>query len=139
MEIEIPAEEFQTFIEKAYTDFSKNLRVQGFRQGKVPKEIIEREVGTDGIFKEAGDQAVKEKYPQAILENKVEPISSPEISILKLSSGNPFIFKARFSVLPKLSLPDYKKSPPQLKKEKSRLEKKKLRRPCWSFKNLGQN
>lgn len=116
MEIEIPAEEFQTFIEKAISDLSKNVKIDGFREGKVPKEIIEREIGTDRIFKEAGDQAVKAKYLLAILENKIEPISSPEISILKLSPGNPFIFKARFSVLPKLNLPDYKKITSLVKK-----------------------
>ena len=126
MEVEISPEEFHVFIEKAYADFSKNLKVEGFRQGKVPKEIIEREVGTDRIFKEAGDQAVKEKYLQAILENKVEPISSPEISILKLSPGNPFIFKARFSILPKLSLPDYKKIASSVKKGEVQIEEKEI-------------
>ncbi|MCH8741375.1 trigger factor [Patescibacteria group bacterium] len=128
MEVEISPEEFQTFIEKAISDLSKNIKIDGFRQGKVPKDIIEREIGTDGIFKEAGDQAVKEKYLQAIAENKVEPISSPEISILKLSPGNPFIFKARFSILPKLSLPDYKKIASLVKKREIQVGEEEIKK-----------
>lgn len=109
IEIEISPEELQVFIDKAYRNLGQALKIQGFRQGKAPKEIIEKEIGKDKIFKEAGENAVKEKYLQAILENKIEPISSPEIRILKLAPGNPLVFKARFSVLPNVKLPDYRK------------------------------
>jgi trigger factor len=57
---------------------------------------------------QAADLAVKDKYPQAVYKENIEPISSPEVNIIKLAKGNPFEFKVKVSVLPDIVLPDYK-------------------------------
>jgi len=142
LRIEVPIEEFNDFIEKAALDLGKDLEVEGFRKGKAPKEIIEREVGLGQILSKAAELAIEENYQKAILEKKIEAISPPKIEILKLARGNPFEFKAKTQVLPEIELPDYKKIVSQvqkrevavtkeeierLKAEKKRLEKERVR------------
>ena len=109
LKIEVSAGEFDHFIEKATLNLGKDLEIKGFRKGKVPKEIIEKEVGPEKILVEAADLAVRENYQKAILENKVEAIFQPKIEIQKLVRGDSFIFLAKTAVLPEIKLPDYKK------------------------------
>jgi len=140
--VRIPAEEFNNFIEKATLDLGKELEIKGFRKGKAPKEMAEREIGPGRILEEAANQAIKENYLKAISENKIEAIFKPEIEILKLALGNPFEFKAKISVLPEVKLPDYKQIASQvlrrevvvakeeierLRAEKERIEKERIR------------
>jgi trigger factor len=126
LEIELPTEEFNKFIEKATQDLGKDLEIEGFRKGKVPKEIVEKEIGLAKILEEAVQLAIKENYPQAILENKIEVISQPEVEILKLAPGNPFIFRAKTQVLPEIKLADYKKIAFRIKKNEVLVEDKEV-------------
>jgi len=126
LEIEVPAEEFNGFINRATLNLSKNLEVKGFRKGKVPKEVVEKQAGKEKILVEAGHLAVEENYRKAILENKVEAISQPEINIKKLAPGNSFVFLAKIEVLPEIKLPDYKKIAAKIKKKKIEVEKKEI-------------
>jgi len=126
--VRVPAEEFNNFIEKATLDLTKELEIKGFRKGKAPKEMAEREIGQGRILETAASQAVKENYLRAISENKIEAISKPEIEILKLAAGNPFEFKAKISVLPEVKLPDYKKIASQIKKREIRVSEEEIER-----------
>lgn len=110
LKIEIPVEEFQTFVEKAVFDLGQDLEVKGFRKGKAPKEVIEKELGLESILKEAAERAIQTNYPRAIsqLADKIEVISQPEIEILKLAPNNPLEFKAKIWILPEIKLADYK-------------------------------
>jgi FKBP-type peptidyl-prolyl cis-trans isomerase (trigger factor) len=139
---EIPFEEFEKFLEKATFDLGKDLEIEGFRKGKAPKEMIEKVVGLERILREGANLAIREVYPQLILENKIEPLGQPEVEILKLAPVNPFEFKVIFWVLPEIKLPDYKNlissikrkeivlTPEEIEKlrrEKERIEKERLR------------
>jgi len=119
IEVEIPKEEFDGFIEKAFKKAGANMQMKGFRKGNVPKNIIEEHIGKEGILVEAGDLAVQETYKKAILqlakEQGIEPISSPEVKIKKIAIGSSLIYEATFSVLPEVSLPDYKKMAKKVK------------------------
>lgn len=119
LKIEVPALEFQNFIEGAILDLGQNVEVPGFRKGKAPKEIIEREVGLDKILKVASEAAIKENYLKAIEENKIEAIGQPEITLLKLAQGNPLEFKARVAILPDIYLPDCRQVGAKVKKQKN--------------------
>lgn len=118
IEIEISPKEFENYFEQATLKLGENLEFEGFRKGMVPKEIIEKKVGKENILVQAADLAVQENYRKAILENKIEAVSEPQIDILKLAQGNPFIFRVKISVLPEIKLPDYKKIASQVKKNK---------------------
>jgi len=106
--IEIPWEEFKPYVDKAYSILGENIAVKGFRKGNVPQDILEKEIGQDKVLAQAADLTVKDKYPQAVYKENIEPISSPEVNIIKLAKGNPFEFKVKVSVLPDIVLPDYK-------------------------------
>ena len=109
IEIEISAEEFNKYVDQALLHLQEQIKVDGFRQGQVPKEIIEAKVGEENLLMEAGDLAVKDSYYKFVLENNIEPISKPEVQILKIAKGNPFLFKIKTIILPDIELADYKK------------------------------
>jgi len=110
IEFELTAEELQKHIEHALSHFKEHMKIDGFRPGQVPLKIIEEKVGQDALLMEAGELAVKEVYLKYILENKLEPVGQPEVQIMKIAKGNPFLFKAKITVLPDIELPDYKEA-----------------------------
>lgn len=120
LNIGISTEEFDKFLEKAVFKLGKDLeiKVNGFRGGRAPREILEKVIGKEKILQEAANLAIKENYLKAVFENKIEVISPPKIEILKLAPKNPFEFKAIVSVLPKIELPDYRKIASEVKKRK---------------------
>jgi trigger factor len=69
IEVEISKQEFEDFVEKAYKKAGANMEMKGFRKGSVPRDIIEKHIGKEGILVEAGDLAVQESYKKAVLEN----------------------------------------------------------------------
>lgn len=126
LKIKLPVEEFKRFLEKATFELGKDLEVEGFRKGRAPREVIEREIGFRKILAEAAQEAIKENYKKAILENKIEAISQPKIEVLKLAPGNPFEFKAEIQILPEVKLPDYKKIASQIKKREVSVSKEEI-------------
>jgi len=118
LEVEIGAEDFEIFFERAFLILSKDLEIPGFRKGKVPRNIAQSKIGQENILMEAAKLAIRESYLKIILEQKLEVISQPKVEILKLAPKNPFSFRATFSVLPKVELPDYKKIASKIKKNK---------------------
>lgn len=126
IEVEISKQEFDSFVEKAYKKVGANMEIKGFRKGKVPRDIIEENVGKEGILVEAGDIAVQESYKKAILqlidEKGIEPISTPEVKIKKIAIGSPLVFEAVFSVLPEIDLPDYKKIAAKFSKKETQIK-----------------
>lgn len=140
LEIEVPAEEFNKFIEGAIFELGKDLEIEGFRKGKAPKEIIEKTIDPEKILKEAAEKAVKENYIKAVLENKIEVLGQPEIEILSpttfqentfnqtksTKSGGGFMFKARVAVMPEIQLPDYRKIASQIKKREIFIQEKEI-------------
>jgi len=117
IEIEISAEEFNGYIDHALLHLQEHIKVDGFRQGQVPKKILEEKVGEENLLMEAGDLAVKDSYSKFVLENNIEPISKPEVQILKVAKGNPFSFKIKTTILPDIKLADYRKIASQIKKK----------------------
>ena len=147
IKFEVPAEEFQTFVEKAIMKLGENLEVEGFRKGKAPKETIEKMLGQETILKTASQECVRDNYLKVVKEQNLEPLGQPEISVLKLAPNNPFEFKAIVTVLPEITIADYKEIVPKIKKrevkvsqeeieklrqEKERIEKEKLRQEILS-------
>jgi len=108
LEFELTAEEFAEHFEHAVEHLKHHVKIDGFREGKAPASMVEDKIKPESLLMEAGDIAVKETYSKYILENKLEPVGSPEVSIIKIAKGSPFIFKAVITVLPDVELPDYK-------------------------------
>jgi trigger factor len=109
LEVEFSAEEFDGFFEKAFLAMNSNLELKGFRKGNAPRTQAMEAIGQQNIVAEAADLAVRKGYEDIMKEEKLEIISSPEVEILKISKGNPFVFKMRAFLMPEIKLPDYKK------------------------------
>ncbi|OGZ17484.1 MAG: trigger factor [Candidatus Nealsonbacteria bacterium RBG_13_36_15] len=110
IEIKISSSEFQGAVDKAIFRLGQNLEIEGFRKGKAPKNIIEKNLGQDIILKTASQSAIKESYLKIISENKIKATSNPEIKILSPPKiGDELSFKVKISVFPEIILPDYKK------------------------------
>lgn len=124
--IEIPPQEFNDYYRKAVLDIGKNSEIKGFRKGHVPSNVLEKEIGQEKIFSQAAEKAIKEKYVQAIIDNNLEVVEKPEIEILKLTPGNPFVFKAKTTILPEIELPDYKKIASSVEKQKFSIGEKEI-------------
>jgi len=108
IEFELTVEEFKHHLDHALEHLKKHVKVDGFRPGQVPAKMVEERVGKENLLMEAGDMAVKDVYIKYITENKLEPVGQPEVSILKIAQGSPFVFKAKITLLPEIELPDYK-------------------------------
>lgn len=126
IEVELSKEEFDVFIEKAYQKVSANMEIKGFRKGKVPRDIVEKAMGKEGILVEAGDLAVQESYKKAILENNLEPISPPEVKITKIAIGSSLAYEAKFPVMPEVVLPDYRKIAKNVKRNEVMVKDKEV-------------
>lgn len=118
LEIIVPEEEWREFIDEAAKELSKDLKIEGFRPGYAPLNLVEQKVGMAKILEHAAEHCVHKCYVNAILNNQVEAIGKPEISVTKIAKDNPFVFKAKVAVMPEVKLPDYKKIAKDFQKEK---------------------
>ncbi|MBU0998914.1 hypothetical protein KKG24_01205 [Patescibacteria group bacterium] len=110
IEGEIDSEIFESYFTKALKKLGDNLKLDGFRKGKVPESVLISKIPEINILEEMAEMALSEHYPKIIAEKKIDAISRPEISILKLARKNPLGFKIKTAVLPEIKLADYKKA-----------------------------
>jgi len=109
IKVEITVEEMEKYIEKALEKMSKNVKADGFRAGKVPKDVAKKQIGELAIFEEATHDAIEKTYLEIIEENKLHPIGHPQADITKSAIGNPLEYKIVISVIPEVKLGDYTK------------------------------
>ena len=108
LEFEITAEEFKEHTAHAIEHMKGHIKVDGFRPGKAPASMVEEKIKPEALLMEAGDHAVQHVYTDYIKTSKLEPVGNPEVSIVKIAQGSPFVFKAVITVLPEVELPEYK-------------------------------
>ncbi len=130
IEVTVSIEEMSNYLNKAVEKISSKIEIKGFRPGKAPKNIVEKNVGKEKIWHEATHDAIEDTYPRVIKESELFIISQPEIDIIISTPNNPFVYKATVSVLPEVKLPDYKsitkkslKDKKEIKVEKKEVEK----------------
>ena len=104
---EVSAEEFEKEIEKIARDYSRNVKVPGFRPGKTPAAIIKRRFEKE-IQEEASQQIMDRVWQDAIDANNLKPLTRPEIKTLENKPGDPMKFTVTFEELPQLEVRDYK-------------------------------
>ncbi len=114
----IDAPTLEKAFEKALITESKEIEIPGFRKGKVPKEMLLSQFGESFFLEKASNNALSSVYPLIIEENKISPIGHPKVVITKLEKGNPLEFTITVAVVPKISLPNYKKIAKEIMSEK---------------------
>lgn len=108
LKVEVPQEQVEQAIAKAYLQTRKEYSLPGFRKGKVPRNILEKRFGIEIFYEEAANILVQETYPHVVESQKLEPVDLPEVSVDQLDSEQPFIYTATVTVLPELKLGKYK-------------------------------
>ncbi|MBZ5661891.1 MAG: trigger factor [Acidobacteriia bacterium] len=107
LELEIPAETVQKAMERVAKEFARVARVPGFRPGKAPVTLIRRRFADD-IKSEVLQSLVPEQIERAVTENKMVPITQPQVDKVDFAEAGPVKFRASFEVLPEFELGQYK-------------------------------
>ena len=104
--VEVDAETVSKAFKSVVKKYGKLARIPGFRVGKVPETVIKNRFAKD-VRQEVLDQLVSARFQQAIQEQKLNPVSQPQLTNLFLVDGQPLQFKAAFEVLPEIDLSGY--------------------------------
>jgi trigger factor len=108
--VELTVEEFKPSIEAAAAQISQEIKIDGFRPGKAPLDLVKKKVGEMSILEKAANIAINKSFNQIIAENAKDDkiIGQPMVDITKLAPENPLEFKITFSLLPTVTLGEYK-------------------------------
>lgn len=106
--IEVPAEELDQAIQKAYEKQKNQISVPGFRKGKVPRAMVEKMYGVGIFYEEAANILIPEAYTSNTEDIDLEIVSQPTIDVVQIEKGKPFIFTAEVAVKPEVTLGAYK-------------------------------
>src|SRR2546426_3178028 len=102
--VEVPPEEFERDLDRAYRKVAGQVKIPGFRKGKVPKKIIDARVGREHVLEEFIKDSLPAYYVRALHEHDLAPIADPEIDLDRLEDGQPLRFTATVEVRPRLTL-----------------------------------
>jgi trigger factor len=105
--VEVPFDELKPSLDKAYKTIAQQINVPGFRRGKVPPAVIDRQVGRGAVLDQAINEALPKVYVEALRENSLEPLAQPEIEVTRLEDKELLEFTAEVDVKPEIELPDY--------------------------------
>ena len=104
--IEVPFEELKPNVDRAYREVARQVRIPGFRPGRVPPRVIDQRIGRGAVLEQAVQEAVPQLYGKALEENDVFALGQPAVEITKLDDGKELAFTAEVDVRPKFDVPD---------------------------------
>jgi trigger factor len=108
LNIEVPVEELKTYRDDTLKRLAKEIKVPGFRKGKVPPQVMESRIGRENVRQEILADALPQLYNQALQEHEIAPLNQPEINVTSYDENEPLQVTATVDVRPTLELPDYK-------------------------------
>ena len=108
--VELSVDEFKPFIEMGAKNLSEHVKIEGFRPGKVPYDILKQKVGEISILEEAAHIAIRKNIEKIFKEelSDKQPVGQPQIEITKLAPENPLEYKMIIALLPSITLGSYK-------------------------------
>ena len=108
--VELSVEELAPYIEKGAKKVSEEVKIEGFRPGKVPYDVLKQKIGEMTILEEAAHLAIHKTIDEAIEKNTIgdQAIGQPQVNITKLAPNNPLEYKVILSLLPTIALGKYK-------------------------------
>ena len=104
--IEVPFAELEPSLRKAYREIGAQVRVPGFRAGKVPSAVIDQRIGRGTVLNEAVQEAIPANIVAAVQEHDVKSLGRPEVEITEFSDGAPLKFTAELDVRPEIAVPN---------------------------------
>lgn len=111
--VEVSTEKFDDALQQAYKAMAPKIKVDGFRPGKVPKNVIERMYGPEVFYEEAANRLIMKEYVNAVKEAKeaddsFQPIGEPAFDLVQIEKGKEFIFTAVVDTKQEIALGEYK-------------------------------
>jgi trigger factor len=106
LSVEVPFDELKPSLDKAYREVGRQVRIPGFRPGRVPPPVIDRRVGRDVVLSQAVNDAIPDLYAKAVAEGDVYALGQPEVEITNLDDGKQLTFTVEVDIRPKFDLPD---------------------------------
>jgi trigger factor len=104
--IEVPPDEFGKDLDRAYRKVARQVKIPGFRKGKVPRQVIDAQIGRDAVLGEFLEESVPTYYRDAMREHDLAPIAQPDIDLQQVEEGKPLVFTATVEVRPRLRFED---------------------------------
>ncbi len=123
--ISLGAEELKAAEQVALTKLAKEVKIEGFRKGKAPLEMVAAQVDPNFLSQETLENALSKSVAEAFLKEKVQAINRPEVDVKKFIPGTELEFTATTEIMPKVELGDYKKL--GVKKEAVKVSKKEVK------------
>ncbi|HEY6739459.1 MAG TPA: trigger factor [Actinopolymorphaceae bacterium] len=105
--VEVPFDELKPELDKAYREIAKQVNIPGFRKGKVPPPVIDRQIGRGYVLEQAINEAVPKAYGDALQANEIVPLGQPELDLKEAGDNTDLQFTAEVDVRPEIELPDY--------------------------------
>jgi trigger factor len=115
---EIPYEELAAHEGHVLSHLGHDIEIKGFRKGHVPENVLRKHIGELTILSETAEHILAEIYPDILKEHAIDAIGRPQVAITKLAPGNPFGFTITITVLPSVTLADYKAAAAAVNKKK---------------------
>lgn len=107
LHVEVPETSLEPAIAAVYRRWAQEMKVPGFRKGKVPRQLIEARVGgPEAIREEAVRDALPDLYREAMRAEDLQAIAPPDIELIEHGAGAPLVFEATVDVRPDITLPD---------------------------------
>jgi trigger factor len=107
LSIEADPDELAPAVDRAFKKLASEVKVPGFRKGKVPRQVLEARLGADQIREATIREAVPELFSRAVQESDVDPITLPEVEVTSFEEGSGLAFDAVVEVKPEIVLPDF--------------------------------
>jgi trigger factor len=107
LEFELPPERLSRAMDQAVGRLSRQVRVPGFRPGKAPRFMLERVLGPTAVLDDAVDHLVEDAFREAVRDQDIVSLASPEVEVTQAEEGKPLRFKAVIQVRPEVQLGDY--------------------------------
>lgn len=106
--IEVPAGDLEKALQNAYKKQKNKIALPGFRKGKVPRQMIEKMYGAEIFYDDAVNELMPKAYAEAYEECELDIVSRPEVDVVQIEKGKPFIFTAEVALKPEVTLGEYK-------------------------------
>ena len=115
--VSLPWEDWKKYADKAAKSIAKDVKIPGFRPGKVPADVIEKKYGKEAILLEAADIAIQESYPKVLTEKKLETIGRPKAEVKEAVEGKDLEYVVTTAVMPHATLKPWKDAVKKINKE----------------------
>jgi len=109
LKIETDKLEVNSSLDKVYNDVSYEIKIPGFRKGRIPKNILNMHLSKEYFFDKTAEKLIPKSYLEAIEKINIQPIDQPEIKVIQIEEDKPLIFEATVQVRPEVKLGSFDK------------------------------